>query len=452
MWRLRTESLEQWLVEPQRRPLVMRGARQVGKTWLVRDLAARTKRALFELNLERDPGLATLFEHADPAVVVRNVEAWAGRAVVPAGALLFIDEIQAAPSLLAKLRWFAEELPSLPVIAAGSLLDFALADASYSMPVGRIGYLYVEPLGFEEYLRAVDELPLLERLGELSLDAPLPQLLHQRALSRLREYALIGGMPRAIESWSHRQSWLDVSRVQQDLLTTYRDDFARYAGRVPPARLDRVLSAVPRLLSRKFKYNEVDPDARAAAVRQALDLTIKARLCHPVQATHATGTPLGAEVRERTFKVIMGDVGLASAALGLAPHEAIRDERLVHEGGLAEQLVGQALRASEPFFLDPALYYWTREKASSSAEVDYVIPHGSTVVPVEVKAGATGTMRSLHLFMALRGLNLAVRFDARPPSLVEVDTQTSAGRAAYRLLSLPTYLAGQLGRWLDDLL
>ena len=452
MLRTALKELKGWLERPDRRPLVIRGARQVGKTWLVRELAARSGRTLFEVNLERDPSTARLFDATDPSRILSSIEAWARRRASASEALLFIDEVQTAPAVLAKLRWFAEELPELPVVAAGSLLDFALSDHAFSMPVGRIGYHHLEPMSFEEFLLAVGDEPLLEMIRSVTLTDPLPGPLHDRALEHLRDYTLVGGMPRVVETWRRTGSWLEVSRTQADLVATYRDDFAKYAGRVPTTRLDRVLLAVPRLLGRKFKYTAVAADERAAALRQALELLEKARLCHRVRSTDATGLPLGADVRSRTFKVVLGDVGLASALLGLSPGSvpAGREVRFVNEGGLAEQLVGQALRTVGPGFWDPDLYYWASQRRGAQAELDYVLAHGASVVPIEVKAGKTGTLKSLHLFSARRGSSLAVRFDGRSPSVTDVSTITTSGPASYRLLSLPLYLAGQVHRLIDE--
>ncbi len=406
-----------------------------------------------ELNLERDPTLAGLFGPAEPSMILRGLEAWRRAPIRPGSALLFLDEIQAAPDLLGRLRWFAEELPELPVVAAGSLLEFALQEPSFSMPVGRVEYQHLEPMTFEEFLEAVGEGLLLDLLRSVepfsleALSAPLSAL----AAQRLREYSLVGGMPRAVATWSETGSWLEVERIHQDLLATFRDDFARYAGTIPRARLDRLLLAVPRLLGRKFTYSQVDRSERADALRRGLELLERARLCHRVPATHANGLPLGAEVRPRFFKEILADVGLASSVLGLRPHTlpAPVEARFVNEGGLAEQLVGQGLRALSPSFRLPELFYWARERKGASAELDYLFEHEGAVVPVEVKAGATGSLKSLHLFMALRGLPLALRFHAGPPTSVDVDTTTAAGRARYRLLSLPLYLVAQAPRWLS---
>ncbi len=454
MFRHALIDLDRWLSQESRVPLVLRGARQVGKTWLVRELARRSKRELVELNFERDPDAAGLFEARAPEAVVRAIEAFKGQRIRPESSILFLDEIQSAPEVLARLRWFAEELPELPVVAAGSLLDFVLADHAFSMPVGRITYLHLEPMTFEEFLLAEGQGALLESAHEAALDVPLLAPLHRKLMAALRTYLLVGGLPAVVDRWVREHSLIECSRLQQDLLLTYRDDFGKYAGRVPSERLRRVLSAVPRMIGRKFKYSNVDGTDRAEALRTALELLERARVCHRIQASDATGIPLGAEPRARVFKVLLLDVGLVSAALGLSLEHlrAPEDLLLANEGALAEQLVGQALRTLEPSFKEPELYYWCRSGRGAEAELDYVLQHGTGVVPVEVKAGATGGLKSLHVFMAKHQLPLALRFNAEPPSVTDIDVRTTTGeRVRYTLLSLPIYLVSKLHSWIDQI-
>lgn len=447
-------DLLQWLQRIDRKPLVIRGARQVGKTWLVRRLAEQAGRGLIELNFERDPELEHLFRERDPLRILPLVEAYTGQRIARDKAILFLDEIQAAPGVLANLRWFAEEMPELPVIAAGSLLDFAWANHAFSMPVGRIAYLYLEPLSFEEFLDATGYGPLRDFLRAWQPGDPFPDVLHQKALLAFRDYLFVGGMPDVVQAWLADRSWITCAERQQALLATIRDDFAKYAGRVPHRRLTAVLTAIPRLVGQKLKYSAIDPDERSVALKQALDLLRQARLLHPVLATDGVGVPLAATASDRTFKVIHLDIGLVSAALGRLNEGARRHASPgVIEGGLAEQVVGQLIRTTFPRFVDPELFYWVREKRGAEAEVDYLIQHGTRIIPVEVKAGTTGALKSLHLFMALRRLPAAVRFCADPPSVTEVQHQTTTGdSAAYRLLSLPCYLAGQTHRLLDTVL
>jgi uncharacterized protein len=453
MQRAATAELSAWLSRRGRKPLVIRGARQVGKSYLVRDFAKTRGLDLVELNFERDPNAAKLFAEGDAVRLLRGIEAFTGKRLAYGRSLLFLDEIQAAPHVLAKLRWLHEETPKLAVIAAGSLLDFALADHAFSMPVGRITYLHLEPMSFVEFLRGLGDDELAALIEEIDPWRGMAEPLHALLLERFREYVLVGGMPEAVDTYRQDRSLLDCARVHQDLLATFRDDFAKYASAVHRDRLIKVLDAVPRMLGRKFVYSRVDRDERAAALRQAVDLLCRARVCHRVEATHATGVPLGAEADDRRYKLVLVDVGLVSASLGLSLADLSRAEDLVmaNEGAIAEQAVGQALRVAEPPFHEPKLYYWARDTPGSEAEVDYLVQHGTQIVPIEVKAGATGSLRSLHALIASRAWTRAVRFNADLPSVTPVSAPTSDGdRATYELISLPLYLAANVGRILHD--
>ena len=433
----------------------------MGKSYLVRTWGQERFDAVVELNFERDPQLADMFSGNDPAGTIRRLEAYTGRRLPSDGrALLFLDEIQAAPAVLARLRWFAEETPSLPIVAAGSLLDFVLADPAHGVPVGRIGYMHLEPMGFGEFLLALGEQPLVEFLARdltlASIAAPeaIPAALHLKLLDLFRHYLLVGGMPAAVERYRLDRSLLLVAEQHANLLATFRDDFAKYSNRVHHRRLSAVLDAVPRQLGARLKYSLIDREERAAALSQAVDLLALARVCHKVRATTAEGVPLAAGADDRAYKLIHLDIGLASSALGVSLRdiEALRDLSLANEGAVAEQIVGQLLRLGFPAHQEPSLYYWYRDQRGAQAEVDYVIQHGPSVVPVEVKAGATGSLKSLHVLMAKRGWKTAVRFNADFPSVTAVSAGTTTGeRANYRLLSLPLYLVEQVHRLLDEL-
>ncbi|OGT23014.1 MAG: AAA family ATPase [Gammaproteobacteria bacterium RIFCSPHIGHO2_02_FULL_42_13] len=444
-------QLVSWLDKSDRKPLIIRGARQVGKTWLVRHFSEVSGKTLLELNFERDPNLISLFKNNDPKKTLVLLETYFNQTIVPDQSLLFLDEIQAAPALLAKLRWFCEELSELAVIAAGSLLDFALEKHEFSMPVGRISYLYLEPMSFEEFLLAIGQDKLYDFLHHYQLDDQIPAVMHERLWNLLREYVVIGGLPEVVKNWVNNQSLLKASEIQQNLLATYRDDFAKYVGRISSERLEEVLSAVPRLLGKKFKYSQVNNDIQSVTVKTALHLLSRARICHKVNYSHGNGLPLLAESKENFFKMIFLDVGLVSVLLGLNLKDSmnINDLLLVHEGGVAEQLVGQLLRTVQPSFIDPTLYYWIREKAGASAEIDYLIQHETNVIPIEVKSGTTGTLRSLHVFMGLKKLSIAIRFNADVPSVTAVKIKDHQGKLiSYRLLSLPLYLVEQTHRLL----
>ena len=452
MKRDRTPFLIDWLNSGTRKPLVIRGARQVGKTWLIRNLAESTQRELIELNFEKQPDLESLFSSNEPKEIVANIAASFGRAIELPSTILFLDEIQAAPHLLAKLRWFAEEMSELPVVAAGSLLDFALADHKFSMPVGRIGYMYLEPFSFEEFLEAMGHLELRTYLKNYHLNRKIPVAIHTQLIAAVKEYLIIGGMPAAVSSWASKKNPEAINQIHVDLLATYRDDFAKYRGRLTTNRLEDILASIPRQLGRKFVYSHANPEVNTPPLKQALDLLDKARICHRVFATSANGLPLNAEIKKKFFKAILLDCGLVSAELGLSLHQlrSVSELTLINSGGLAEQLVGQQLRTLFSPFVPPSLNYWQRTKIGANAEIDYVIQHKNQIVPVEVKAGSTGTLKSLHQFMESKKRNLAVRVNSDYPTFGPVQVKTTKGSAVkYSLLSIPFYLIGQLPRLIE---
>ena len=451
MQRDRSSYLIDWLNSKARKPLVVRGARQVGKTWLIRDLAKSMQRRLIELNFEKRPDFESLFSSNEPKEIIANIAASQG-AIDPSNAILFLDEIQVVPQLLSKLRWFAEEMPELPVIAAGSLLDFALADHEFSMPVGRIGYMYLEPLSFEEFLEAIGRKELRDYLESYQPSKKIPETIHKELTTALKEYLVVGGMPAAVSSWSSDKNLQTINQIHYDLLATYREDFAKYRGRLNINRLEDILTSIPLQLGKKFVYSHVNSQVNAPSLKQALDLMTKARICHQVFATAANGLPLGAEIKEKFFKVILLDCGLVSAELGLSLHQlrSVDEVLLINSGGLAEQFVGQQLRALFPPFASPLVHYWQRIETHSNAEVDYVIQHKNQIIPIEVKAGKTGTLKSLHQFMQHKKKNLAVRINSDYPTLSPVQVKISTGNhLEYTLLSLPFYLIGQLHRLIE---
>jgi predicted AAA+ superfamily ATPase len=271
---------------------------------------------------------------------------------------------------------------------------------------------------------------------------PLPAVLHAKFLQQLRYYTFVGGMPAAVKRFRQQRQLQDAAEVHDNLLATFRDDFYKYASSVQHQRLLTVLQAIPRQLGQKFMYSHIDRHERSLAFKQALHLLTQARLAHTVLSTDAHGLP---------FKMILLDVGLGMAALGLAWTHVDTPEALTlaNAGPVAEQLIGQGLRLQFPPSQDPQLYYWCRQQRGAAAEVDYVIQHGKHIVPIEVKAGATGTLKSLHQLMAERPLALALRFNTDVPSRVRVNVglrQTQ--RATYELLSLPLYMVSETQRLL----
>lgn len=447
--------LAEWKGRRTRRPLVIRGARQVGKSTLARQLAAQHFDGIVELDFEQDRQAKTLFESKDPARILELVELHEGARVHPGRTLLFLDEIQAAPEVFSTLRYFREQLPALHVIAAGSLLEFTLADPGFSMPVGRVEYLHLGPMSFEEQLRGLGEGHLADWLATYTLDVPVPDAIHERLLARVRTSFVTGGMPEAVAAYAETGSLREAEIVKRSILATYRDDFGKYGRRVDTDRVRRVFDRIPELVGQKFKYVNVDPQDRSDSLARALELLSMARVATPVPHTSANGVPLGGEVKRNHFKVLFLDVGLVSSvcAVRVTDLERAQDPVLVNAGALAEQFVGQHLLYADEPYAEPRLHYWTRQKRGSSAEVDYVISEGQEIVPVEVKAGKSGTLKSLHLFLREKGRGLGLRICGRKPVLTKASTSIPTMEdIPYRLLTLPLYMVDQCHRLVGETL
>ena len=451
--------LEAWADRRPHKPIVIRGARQVGKSTLVREFARAARLKLVAVDFERNPELREAFTGRDPARILALLKLLTGKTAAAETHLLFLDEIQAAPEALAALRYFHEEMPELHVLAAGSLLEFALAQTRFPMPVGRVEYMHLGPMHFEDFVIAMGEADLADFLRGFSLRSvkknALPAALHRKCLDLLRRYCVVGGLPEAVAAFVHASGGgLDfepVSRVLQSVVATYRDDFGKY-GRSRD-RIRMVFDRLPHLVARKFKYVEVSREHRASEIGAALEHLCMARVACKVFRTAANGVPLAAEINERFFKCLHVDVGLMCAAVGLDVLDLERqgDPTLVNRGAVAEQFAGQHLLYPEAPYLTPALHYWARETRNAAAELDYVIAVGSRVVPVEVKAGATGSLRSLHQFIREKSTGLALRFNAEPPSLLrDVRKLPDGTTVGYDLLSLPLYLVGQARRLIGE--
>lgn len=453
MIRFSSTQLDIWLKSANRKPMVVRGARQTGKTWLVRDFAKRNHLDLIELNLEKFPNRADLFLENNPRAILKNIEADLAVKINPESSCLFLDEIQAAPELFSKLRWFKEDMPELPMIAAGSLLEFALNKFQYSMPVGRITYYYLEPLSFFEFVLASGNEALYQKLSEFGIKKTIPQTLHEKCMDLYRQYCLIGGMPEAVKTWLDSRDLQSCMKIQHDLLSTYRDDFYKYGGDIDARLLQKILLSVAEQLGNKFVYSRVDPGIRTPVIKKALMLLFQAKVCSMVAHTSGNGIPLGAQSNEKFFKALMVDVGLISAQLGLSSAKPLKTEEMVltNKGGLAEQFIGQQLRSAQSTTADPQLFHWQRT-GGRLGEIDYIIQHGNAIVPLEVKSGAAGSMKSLHQFMAEKRLSLAVRLNANPPTVEDLDIKTTLGHSVkYRLLSIPLYLAERVGALIDEI-
>jgi predicted AAA+ superfamily ATPase len=449
MKRQAVDTLKEWKNRTDHKPLIVRGARQVGKSYLVQMFGKECFENIIEINFETETWAEDMFARNKPADTVAFLEAQYKQRIIAGKTLLFLDEIQAGPKSLASLRYFYEQMPNLHIIAAGSLLDFVLQDHKFPMPVGRIEYLHLGPMSFEEFLLATGDEIKLERLREFSLNDIFSEALHKSLMEDFRKYIIIGGMPGSIQAYLDSGSYLDVQRVQEGILATYQDDFSKYSGRTDHTLLRKVFSRLPLQVGQKIKYVNIDPHERSAKIAGAIEQLGLAKLITRSVHTHANGIPLGSEIKERDFKILFLDVGLLCRACRLDMTEILdaEDLFLVNSGAICEQFIGQHLLYNVPSYQQPELYCWMRQKANTSSEVDYVIQHGAKIIPVEVKAGVTGRLKSLHVFLLEKERDFALRFNADIPSVVDaVTTVASRESKPFRLLSLPLYMVGQTNR------
>ncbi len=450
MNRKQLNNIQKWYRKPNRKPLLIRGARQVGKSTLVRLFSELEKIPLAEVNLERYSDLASSFESKNPADIVDVLEALPNINAISSDSLLFLDEIQAVPEAIPALRYFYEDMNHLPVVAAGSLLEFTLADHQFSMPVGRIEYLHMGPMTFTEFLEALGESKLVSIIRAFNIGDQIAPFIHNRLLELLRTYYFVGGMPEAVRVYADSRRLLDVSDVHNSIIETYREDFPKYIGSRNLSRIQNVFNYAARNVGAKVKYSQYSMEDKSATIKADIELLCMARVLSKVVHSHCSGLPLQADIQEKVYKLLFLDVGLMNAVCGLGWNGISQktDGALINEGAIAEQFIGQHLLDILSKFPNRELNYWLREGRSSNAEVDYVVALNGQVIPVEIKAGATGSLKSLHQFVGEKGVSTAVRFDTGLPSTQTVNTRIRRGKeshdVSYQLISLPLYLVERL--------
>lgn len=409
MYRDKITTLENWKVAKRRKPLILKGARQVGKTWLVRELS-KSFESFIEINFERNPHFSTIFEaDLDPRRILNEILDATGKTYELDNTLLFLDEAQTTPAAIKSLRYFYEELPELHVICAGSLLDFTMEQISTG--VGRLTYLDLYPLTFGEYLVAVGEERLRAKVREQPFHEPLLDIHHQKLLRHLHKYLLTGGMPEVVREYISTGSLRRAQEVQHDLIRTFQDDFSKYAKTHQIRHLDSVLRSIPLQLGTKFVFSQVSDNVRSREISPALDLLQKALIVHKVVHSKADGLPLQARLNPKRFKTILLDIGLTQNLLGVNLEEWITGgiKKHVRGGGIAEAFVGQELAAYTGASSVNPLVYWHRESPSSSAEIDFLVELSGKIVPLEVKEGPSGRMKSLHLFIKEKNISQGIK-------------------------------------------
>jgi hypothetical protein len=403
----------------------------VGKTWLVERFLVPLFENFVKIDFEKRRDLRAIFdENLDPARILSALEIVGGK-IAPGKTLLFLDEIQACPRALAALRYFYEEMPELHIVAAGSLLEFALGDIS--VPVGRLSYMRVGPMNFQEYLLAVGKEVMAEALtgNPQSIDTSS----HGLILQELRNYFFVGGMPEAVKLWRDTGSMREAARAQEEILLSLKDDFSKYTPRVAPDCLDGVLQNAARSVGEQLKYTKLDESHSGPTNRKAFDLLCKARLLHRIPACDPSGLPLGATANPVKFKAALLDIGLMQRACRLPVESALDSGDLLslYRGKLAEQFVAQEMLAAG----EGELFYWARDARGSSAEVDYLAVRTGKIHPVEDKSGEAGSLRSLHLFLK--------NYPNCPTGII-LSSRPRVRLAEQRLSFLPLYFAGQLSR------
>ena len=395
MKRLITQKLIEWSNNPKRKPLLLRGARQVGKTFSVKEFGEKFfKGNLHLVDLEKHPEWCSIFQKdLGPTRIVNELELILNTKINLKKDIVFFDEIQSCPRALLSLRYFYEDLPELRIIAAGSLLEFAFSEISF--PVGRVQTLTMYPMNFVEFLLATGKDLIANKLleGKISFSTPV----HEMLLEELKKYFFVGGMPEAVLTFVETGKLQSAFEVHRDLLLTFRNDFSKYGKFTDTKCLDTVLLSAARYVGSQIKYSKLGNGCSTYLIKRALEILTDIKVLHKVPAVSQVGVPLAAFASTKKFKIIFLDVGLFQSLAGIPVDFEFRKNNLldIYNGMLAEQFVGQELLANGK----EGLYYWSRENKSSNAEIDFLIIDKGEIKPIEVKSGAAGRLKSLHLFL-----------------------------------------------------
>ncbi len=395
-------DLSKWSAQADRKPLLIRGARQVGKSWAVAEWCRKESKKLVTINFEESPQFSKLFEK-DLSIqrIVNEISLLFNVSFSDPRTVLFLDEIQKAPQAITALRYFYEHRPDIVVLAAGSLIEFILEEQG--LPVGRIQSLYAHPLSFVEFLGALGKNTLADAVNSFDVETSpaFPDLVHHELLNDLKLYYKLGGMPKVVSTFLAHNDIRASAIEQTTLVRGYRDDFRRFAAKVDWALLETVFEKMGFLAGGPpIKFTTIDSQARSAQVRRALLALERAMLIHKIRPTSAVGLPLGANAVDKAFKLAFLDIGLLHNLLGfdwahLSPDADLTD---IADGRLAEQFVAQEIICARSTNDTYGLHTWHRSHPGSEAEVDFVVERGNHVVPVEVKSHEKGRLRSLHLF------------------------------------------------------
>lgn len=406
MYRTAIEKLYRWKESKHRKPLIIEGARQVGKTWLMKEFGSKAYEDTVYINFDSNSVMAELFSYdLDTDRLIMGIEMYAGKKINPGSTLIIFDEVQEVPRALSSLKYFCENAPQYHIICAGSLLGIALHGGT-SFPVGKVDFLRLYPLSFKEFLTAV----LGERFSALldSRDYEMIKSFKNIYTDALKQYYFVGGMPEAVLSFAEEKDFNSVREIQKHILSAYEQDFSKHAPLDIVPKIRMVWNSIPSQLAKenkKFVYGLVREGARAKEYEEAIMWLCDCGLVHKVSRVNAAGIPLKAYEDLKAFKLFMVDVGLLGCMTGLHQRVLIEGNGLFAEfkGALTEQYVCQQLKAAG----DIGIYYYTNDRGS--CEVDFIVDTGENIIPVEVKAEVNLRAKSLKTYREKFNPEVSVR-------------------------------------------
>ena len=437
------KNLDNWATQSKPKPLILRGARQVGKTTAV-ELFAKHYDQFIQLNLEKNEDADHFKRNLSAQELIQSICLAKKVAAIPGRTLLFLDEIQQVPEAVTMLRYLHETFAGqLHIIAAGSLLETMMGTKQINFPVGRVQYMYLHPLTFEEYLWAMNEHAALEAYNTV----PFPKFAYPTLLKVYHQYALVGGMPEIAATYAQTKDVISLTPIYQSLMTAYQEDVIKYARNETSAHIIRhAIESAPFEAGNRIKFQGFgQSNYKSREIGEALRTLERALLLKLLYPTSAVKPPAMPE-RKRAPRLQFLDTGLVNFQAGLQNNYfKFNDLHSFHQGKLAEHIVGQELFATNTL-TQPQIHFWVREKKQSNAEVDFLLPYQTILIPIEVKSGKSGTLRSLHQFLELADHDVAVRLYSGPLNIEQAKTQQGK---KYTLINLPYFLTGQLLQYIE---
>jgi len=432
MKRIAYQKLLKWKSNKSRKPLILQGARQVGKTFLINEFGRNEYKNLYYLNFEQDKNLSTLFDSSlNPDKIINDISLYIGEKIESEDSLLFFDEIQIAPRVLTSLKYFQEEAPEFHVIAAGSLLGVSIGRSS-SFPVGKVNFLSLFPMSFTEYLIAAGEELFIKKINSIEAIAPFQDAIHEKMLYHVKLYLFLGGMPEVVNDYIENRDIANARSIQKDILAAYERDFSKYTEKNQAMKTSEFWNSIPRQLAKenkKFKYRDIKKSARTNMYEQTIEWLRKAGLVLMTYNLESPKLPLSAYADYSKFKVYMNDVGLLAAKLNITSDQIVLPDALFKEfnGAFIENFIAQELASGG----NNQLFYWT---SKSDAEVDFILESENKIYPLEVKSGTSRNTKSLQSYALKYDPDKLLR--TSPRNLIQSD----------KFINIPLYAIGLLGK------